>query len=127
VRSLSWFLFAGAGTPTILAIIQRQGVGNRAPEVGPRAVSGLFSEGFTLRLRKEFDWVAAEGQLLLDSFLVPPMQMVAAALNFITMLAANRHLLDLPLRSVRDFKDARVLVTELKTSRLAEVRPREAA
>jgi len=127
VRSLSWFLFAGAGTPTILAIIQRQGVGSRAPEVGPRPASGLFSEGFTLRLRKEFDWVAAEGQLLLDAFLVPPMQMVAAGLNFVTMLTANRHLLDLPLRSVRDFKDARALQTELKTSRLAEVRPREAA
>jgi len=28
---------------------------------------------------------------------------------------------------VRDFKDARALQTELKTSRLAEVRPREAA
>jgi len=127
VRSLSWFLFAGAGTPTILAIIQRQGVGSRAPEVGPRPASGLFSEGFTLRLRKEFDWVAAEGQLLLDAFLVPPMQMVAAGLNFVTILTANRHLLDLPLRSVRDFKDARALQTELKTSRLAEVRPREAA
>jgi hypothetical protein len=71
--------------------------------------------------------VAAEGQLLLDSFLVPPMQMVAAGLNFVTMLAANRHLLDLPLRSVRDFKDARALVTELRTSRLAETRSREAA
>jgi hypothetical protein len=127
VRSLTWFLFAGSGTPTILAIIQRQGVGGRAAEAGPPPLSTLFSEGFTARLRREFEWVAAEGERLLDSFLVPPMQVVAAALNFVTMLAANRHLLNLPLRSVRDFKDARALVTELKSSRLAEVRPREAA
>ena len=127
VRSLSWFLFAGSGTPTILAIIQRQGVGNRNAEAGPQRPAGLFSDGFSARLRKEFDWVAAEGERLLDAFLVPPMQMVAAALNFCTMLAANRHLLELPLRSVRDFKDARTLVTELKTTRSVEARAREAA
>jgi len=31
---------------------------------------------------------------------------------------ANRHLLDLPLQSVRDFKDARTLAKELTESRL---------
>ena len=41
------------------------------------------------------------------------MQVVAAALNFVTLLVANRHLLDLPLHTVRDFKDARTLVHEL--------------
>ncbi len=42
LRSLSWFLFASAGTPTIMAIIQRQGVGNRetAAKLGPG--SGSF-------------------------------------------------------------------------------------
>jgi len=41
------------------------------------------------------------------------MQLVAATLNFVTLLAANRHMLDLPLTSVRDFKDARTLQAEL--------------
>jgi hypothetical protein len=81
-------------------------------------VTSLFSESFTGRLRKEFEWVATEGERLLDAFLVPPMQVVAAALNFVTLLVANRHLLDLPLQSVRDFKDARTLAKELTESRL---------
>ena len=112
VRSLSWFLFASAGTPTILAIISGQGVmGN--PGGAPPAEFKLFSDGFSNQLRTEFEWAGNEGQKLLDAFLVPPMQMVAATLNFVTMMCANRHLLDLPLNSIQDFKDARTLQAEL--------------
>ena len=125
IRSLSWFLFAAAGTPTIMAIIQGQGVGKRDGAGRSKTEFRLFSDSFTGQLKKEFAWVAAEGERLLDAFLVPPMQVVAAALNFVTLLITNRHLLDLPLQSVRDFKDARLLVAELSQSR--EERRKEAA
>jgi len=122
LRSLTWFLFASAGTPTMMAIIQGQGVGNR--DVVGQAQPGFrfFSETFTAQLQKEFQWVGAEGERLLDSFLVPPMQVVAAAINFVTLLIGNKHLLELPLQSVRDFKDARSLAVELNNAR-----PRKAA
>jgi hypothetical protein len=112
VRSLSWFLFAGAGTPTILAIISGQGVTSPGPGSAP-AEFHLFSDGFSAHLRKEFEWIGEEGAKVLDAFLVPPMQVIAAALNFVTLLTSNRHLLDLPLYSVQDFKDARTLTAEL--------------
>ncbi len=118
LRSLTWFLFAAAGTPTMMAIIQRQGVGNRDASGHAPAGFRFFSDSFSGQLRKEFDWVGAEGERLLDAFLVPPMQVVAAALNFVTLLVSNRHLLDLPLQSVRDFKDARTLVADLSGPRL---------
>ena len=118
IRSLTWFLFASSGTPTMMAIIQRQGVGTRdAAGVAPHGFK-FFSESFAGQLRSEFQWVGAEGERLLESFLVPPMQVVAAALNFVTLLVANRHLLDLPLRTVQDLKDARQLVAELNNSRV---------
>jgi len=118
LRSLTWFLFASTGTPTMLAIIQRQGVGNRDASAQARPGFRFFSDNFTSQLRNEFQWVGAEGERLLDAFLVPPMQVVAAALNFVTLLVANRHLLDLPLRTVQDLKDARSLVAELSGPRL---------
>ena len=120
VRSLSWFLFAGAGTPTILAIISGQGVG--MPQGNAPHEFRLFSDDFAANLRKEFDWVAEEGSKVLDAFLVPPMQVVAAALNFVVLLTSNRHLLDLPLNTVSDFKDARTLTAELN-----ELPPSQAA
>ncbi len=112
IRSLSWFLFASSGTPTIMAIIQGQGVGSGASG-GTKQPLSLFSDDFAAQLQKEFAWVGDEGERLLSAFLVPPMQVVAAALNFITLLVANRHLLDLPLQSIKDFKDARILMKEL--------------
>ena len=133
IRSLSWFLFASAGTPTIMAIIQGQGVGSRDAAGGPRREFRIFSENFSGQLRKEFAWVGAEGERLLDDFLVPPMQVVAAALNFVTLLVMNRHLLELPLESVRDFKAARSIVTGARPRGAAraakddEPLPREAA
>jgi hypothetical protein len=117
IRSLSWFLFANAGTPTIMAIIQGQGVGNRDAAGATRQEFRLFSDSFTGQLKREFEWVGAEGERLLNALLVPPMQVVAAALNFVTLLVANRHLLDLPLQRVQDFKDARALVADLTDAR----------
>jgi hypothetical protein len=118
IRSLTWFLFAASGTPTMMAIIQRQGLGNRDATAGSAPGFRFFSEGFSTQLRNEFQWVGAEGENLVASFIVPPMQVVAAALNFITLLVANRHLIDLPIQSVQDLKDARLLVAELNPPRV---------
>jgi len=118
IRSLTWFLFASSGTPTMMAIIQRQGVGSRDAAGEARPGFRFFSDTFSGQLRNEFQWVGAEGERLLEAFLVPPMQVVAAALNFVTLLVSNRHLLELPLRTVQDLKDARQIVAELNTSRV---------
>jgi len=112
IRSLSWFLFASAGTPTIMAIIQGQGVGNPGGGGASNPLS-LFSPGFVAQIQSEFHWAGEAGEKLLNAFLVPPMQVVAAALNFVTLLVSTRHLLDLPLQTVKDFKDARSLALSL--------------
>ena len=122
IRSLTWFLFAASGTPTIMAIIQRQGIERHDAGNGSRSEFSLFTPGFTARLRREFEWTGAECERLLDAFLVPPMQVVAATLNFVTVLVANRHLLDLPLRTVRDFRDARSLGVDLLRARSSDSR-----
>jgi hypothetical protein len=118
IRSMTWFLFATAGTPTLMAIIQRRGVG--APETPSAVRPGFrfFSDGFTNQLQRELSWVGTEGERLIDAFLVPPMQVVAAALNFVTLLVANRHFVELPLETVRDLTDARSLVVETNHARL---------
>jgi hypothetical protein len=112
IRSLSWFLFASAGTPTIMAIIKGQGL-TAGGGGGSQPPLSLFSPGFSAQIRQEFDWVAEAGERLVSAFLVPPMQVIAAALNFVTLLVSNQHFLDLPLNSIKDFKDARALAIHL--------------
>jgi hypothetical protein len=118
IRSLTWFLFASSGTPTLMAIIARQGIAARETTNGSQPGFRFFSETFSTQLRNEFAWAGAEGERLLEAFLVPPMQVVASALNFVTLLVANKHLIDLPIQSVQDLKDARLLVAELSQPRV---------
>jgi hypothetical protein len=122
IRSLSWFLFASAGTPTIMAIIKGQGLAAGGGGGTGQPLS-LFSPGFVAQVKQEFDWVADAGEQLVNAFLVPPMQLVAAALNFVTLLIANRHFMDLPLKSIKDFKDARALANELGAAATAKANP----
>ena len=122
IRSLSWFLFASAGTPTIMAIIKGQGL-IASGGGGSQQPLSLFSPGFSAQIKQEFDWVGDAGERLVSAFLVPPMQVIAAALNFVTLLVSNQHFLDLPLNSIKDFKDARALAIHLGNPNLGKATP----
>jgi len=122
IRSLSWFLFASAGTPTIMAIINGKGLAASGGG-GSQAPLTLFSPGFSAQIRQEFDWVGEAGERLVSAFMVPPMQVIAAALNFVTLLVSNQHFLDLPLNSIKDFKDARALAIQLGSANLGKANP----
>jgi hypothetical protein len=122
IRSLSWFLFASAGTPTIMAIINGKGL-TASGGGGSQPPLSLFSPGFSAQIKQEFDWVGEAGERLVSAFLVPPMQVIAAALNFVTLLISNQHFLELPLNSIKDFKDARALAIQLGSPNLGKATP----
>src|SRR5258705_8293786 len=67
IRSMTWFLFASSGTPTMMAIIQRQGVGSRDAAGEARPGFRFFSDPFSGQLRNEFQWVGAQGEGLLEA------------------------------------------------------------
>jgi len=103
VRSISWFLFAGAGTPTILSVIQGRGTG-AAPVKEKDAEAGtgatVLSRQFVATIKEEALWVRSRGDDLLGAFILPPLQVVAATVNFCTLLVNGRHLFELPFSSV---------------------------
>ncbi len=124
VRGMSWFLFAAHGTPIMMAIIQ--GSGLRAPEA--EKVVRQRSVGYTIQffqhIKDDAEWVRAKGEELLGGFVVPPLQVVAAGVNFLTLLVNNRHLFQVPFQSLREIMDVRLSQSE--SSRRAK-REREGA
>lgn len=118
IRSLSWFLFASYGTPTIMAIIQGKGVelkssskkksGEDLPETGWN-----ISNGFMDAIKDDVDWVQDKGEELLAAFMLPPLQVIAGAINFLTLLVSGTHLFDLPFKSMDDIKESNVLIETL--------------
>jgi len=111
IRSMSWFLFASHGTPTLMAVIHGTGLQKKNGEkLSPFRGSFQLPIGLFDRLKKDADWVHGEGEKLLDAFVLPPLQVVAGALNFCSLLITGRHLFELPFRTVADLKDARALL-----------------
>lgn len=113
IRSLSWFLFAAHGTPTIMHMIQGKGVVMfSANENGKSRLLGISSE-FVSRIKSETQWIQMKGEELLASFILPPLQVIAACINFGTLLLSSNHLFDLPFTSLKSIKNSRDLIDEI--------------
>jgi len=122
VRSISWFLFAGAGTPTILSIIQGKGAG--APPVKEKPVekvppSSLLSRHFVTTIKEEALWIRTKGDDLLGAFILPPLQVVAATVNFCTLLVSGRHLFELPFSSIYEILSTKEMLASVAAKREA--------
>jgi hypothetical protein len=114
IRSLSWFLFAAHGTPTIMAVIQGRGVESRGPIPIPRSRMFEMSDAFWTRTHQDAAWMRERADSLLSSLMLPPLQVVAAAINFCTLSLLNKHLFSLPFenlnairyseKQIRDFR-----------------------
>jgi hypothetical protein len=119
IRSLSWFLFASHGTPTIMAVIQGRGikVTGRAKATDGRyfEISGAFWD----KLRAESEWGRKAGQDLLAAFMLPPLQVVAASINFCTLLVITNHLFPLPFKDISAVKYSEHLLNSLSQKRPA--------
>ncbi|MEZ4752458.1 MAG: hypothetical protein R3B54_18055 [Bdellovibrionota bacterium] len=113
IRGMSWFLFASAGTPTIMAIIQGSGLRAIRTEHIP-ALQGSFQllGSLIAELKKEMSWIQEKGEEVLASFILPPLQIVAGAINFCTLLITKQHTFRLPFRTLNDLKTARTLLQQ---------------
>ena len=114
VRSLSWFLFASRGTPTIMAVIQGRGLRLTNNHKSPKTRVLVVSDEYWRRMKKESGWVKAQGEELLAALLLPPLQVVAAGLNFCTLCVINQHLFRLPFENLEAIKYSEDLITNLK-------------
>jgi hypothetical protein len=114
IRSLSWFLFAAHGTPTIMAVIQGRGVEARAAATAPRARVFEMSETFWTRTHQDAAWMRQRTDSLLSSFILPPLQIVAAAINFCTLCLLNKHLFSLPFENLSAIQYSEKLIRDFK-------------
>lgn len=117
IRSLSWFLFASFGTPTIMAIIQGKGVelksSKKKATADVKVTEWDITNGFMETIKEDAEWVQNKGEELLAAFMLPPLQIIASAINFLTLLVSGTHLFDLPFKSMDDIKQSNVLIETL--------------
>ncbi len=114
VRSLSWFLFAAHGTPTIMAVIQGRGVKSAEMVASPRGRLFEMSEAYWARTHREAAWMRQRGESLLTALMLPPLQVVAGAINFCTLCLLTRHLFSLPFENLEAIQYSEKLVRDFK-------------
>ena len=95
IRGMSWVLFASHGTPLIMAIIQGSGVMAHSAPHGEK--DQLIEIRLIEQLRKEFEWALAKGSEVFNAFLIPPLQILAASVNFCTFLFTSIPIFEIPL------------------------------
>jgi len=114
IRSLSWLLFAAHGTPTIMAVIQGRGVDLGEGLQTPRMRLLEVSEAYWSRTKDESAFIKKRGEELLASFMLPPLQIVAAAVNFCTLCLLNKHLFSLPFENLESIRYSEKLIRDFK-------------
>lgn len=110
IRSLSWFLFASYGTPTIMAVIQGKGVQTVRNKNQSKVPLMDINTDFMGRIRQDAEWIQEKSEAVLSAFMLPPLQVVAASINFVTLLVTGRHIFDLPFTSMDNIKDTSSII-----------------
>jgi len=125
IRGMTWFLFGRFGTPTLLAIISGRGL-TETPSSEAKAEAEIFSWTREMigHVKSEIGWFRNAGKELLEAFVLPPLQLVAATVNFLMVFFTGRHLFRLPLKSLHAFMETGEL---LKLAKLPEAAPRGSA
>lgn len=115
IRGMTWFLFAGTGTPTIMAIIKRTGLNDSGKKVNwSKGEQFTFVKTALETIKSEIDWVHETGDEMLSTFILPPLQVVAATVNFCTLLINGTHLFSLPFESFQDLANAEELFARVR-------------
>ncbi|MFW7379577.1 MAG: hypothetical protein ACOH5I_12260 [Oligoflexus sp.] len=117
IRCMTWFLFGASAIPTLIALIQRTGVKEfDGKKSAGQALSKDSKEMFPYvyamvdRFKSDMNWVEQKGDAIVSAFVVPPLQVIAASINFCTLVISNSHLFPLPFKSYKDILDARELM-----------------
>src|SRR5688572_7364931 len=116
VRALTWFLFGQYGTATLLAFISRR------PLVTPESRAAFSSTSMDLPVwweaplrdfKNEIEWLYAKSERLLEYLALPALHVVAAAVNFGTVLIASRPVFQLPFKHLEEIPETRTILTGL--------------
>jgi len=123
IRSLSWFLFAAHGTPTIMSVIQGKGIKVSGRGKVPQSRFLEVSSEFLNKIKAEDIYLKAKGEQLLASFMLPPLQVVAAGMNFCTLLLLTNHLFRLPFKDMSAVQHSEKAVRSVADSAAAKPQP----
>ncbi len=126
IRAMTWFLFARYGTPALLAVLSRQtlSVQMTAGEMPPEMPESDWWRGPINALKNEHEWFRARARELLEYLSLPVLQLLATAVNCVTVVIASRPAFELPFTSLDQVMGKDTLLQALtRRNRIPAARP----
>lgn len=108
VRGMTWFLFGRYGTPALLAVLARQTIirdEEPQPVMAPQPSPDLFKE-LVIALKEEAEWFKKEARGVFELLTLPVLQLLAAAMNFVSVLILSRPMFTLPFNNLDEISAA---------------------
>ena len=103
IRGMTWFLFGRYGTPALMAILSRQTLAMPEAGAAPATADALgWWREMVDDLKREQAWLRGQADRLAEALVLPMLQLLAAALNFILVLVSSRPAFDLPFASLEE-------------------------
>lgn len=101
IRGMTWFLFGRFGTPALLAVLSRQtlSLDEPAPVPEPPRRMATWSE-LLAALKAERAWFREKADELVELIVLPILQLLAVALNFVILLFSSQPAFALPFRNL---------------------------
>ena len=93
-----------------MAIIQGSGVMAHSAPHGEK--DQLIEIRLIEQLRKEFEWALAKGSEVFNAFLIPPLQILAASVNFCTFLFTSIPIFEIPLTKMDQVMSSKGLLED---------------
>ncbi|HEY8470358.1 MAG TPA: hypothetical protein VIL18_11980 [Longimicrobiales bacterium] len=101
IRGMTWFLFGRFGTPALLAVLSRQTLSLDAPGSVPPPPKPMAAWSELLAaLKAERDWFRQKADELVELLVLPVLQLLAVALNFVLLLVASEPAFALPFKNL---------------------------
>jgi hypothetical protein len=114
VRAATWFLFGQYGTTSLISFIARRPL--TSPEARAMSSTAGMPNWWEPPLRDfkaEIEWLHAKSDRLLEYLALPVLHVVAAAVNFGTVLIASRPVFQLPFKHLEEIPETRTILTGL--------------
>ncbi|HEX7050410.1 MAG TPA: hypothetical protein VF188_09435 [Longimicrobiales bacterium] len=105
IRAMTWFLFGRFGTPALLAVLSRQTItieGADAAVAEPARHESGWWKGIIQDFKRERDWFQQKGRELADLAALPPLQVLAGAINFCLVVVLSQPVFSLPFKDLEE-------------------------
>jgi hypothetical protein len=91
-----------------MAVIQGRGLQIAENETRRPLPYKPVASDFMAKIKQDLLWIGEAGERLIHALMLPPLQIVGAAINFGMLLLSGKHMFELPLKSMDDLKKERV-------------------